>query len=101
MVGRVLPFRLSRSQGLKLIREAAEDTGRIILTHHAERRMRQRRITMTQVIACLRKGVITEGPALDIKGCWACRIERTVAGDEVKVALAIDPPSRVVIVTVM
>lgn len=101
MTGRVLPFRLSRAQALKLIREAAEDTGRIILTHHAEQRMRQRRITMTQVIVCLRKGVITEGPALDIKGCWACRIERPVAGDDVKVALAIDPVARVIIITVM
>lgn len=97
----VLPFRLSRTQALRLIREAAEDTGRIILTRHAELRMRQRRITMTQVIACLRKGVITEGPALDIKGCWACRIERPVAGDDVKVALTIDPVARVIIITVM
>ncbi|MDK9720906.1 MAG: DUF4258 domain-containing protein [Rhodospirillales bacterium] len=92
---------MSRAQALKLIREAADDTGRIILTRHAEQRMRQRRITMSQVVACLRKGVITEGPALDIKGGWACRIEGVVAGDHVKVALAIDPVAKVIIITVM
>lgn len=88
----VLPFRLSRAQALKLIREAADDTGRIILTPHAEQRMRQRRITMTQVTVCLRKGVITDGPR------W---IEPSIAGDDVKVALAIDPGARVIIITVM
>ncbi|MBF0168853.1 MAG: DUF4258 domain-containing protein [Alphaproteobacteria bacterium] len=84
-----------------MIREAAEDTSRIVLTRHAELRMRQRRITMKQVIACLRLGVMTEGPALDIKGCWTCRVERMVAGDNVKVALAIDPVAKIIIITVM
>jgi hypothetical protein len=41
-----------------------------------------------------------EGPALDLKGGWACRMERRVAGDDIKVALAIDPAPRVII-TVM
>lgn len=101
MPDRVLPIRLSRAAALTVIRAAAEDTSQIIVTRHAEQRMRQRRITMRQVVACLRLGVMTEGPALDIKGCWSCRIERMVAGDDVKVALAIDPLAKVIIITVM
>ncbi len=101
MTDRLLTFRLSRTAALATVRAAALETSRIVVTRHAERRMRQRCITMRQVVACLRLGVMTEGPALDLKGCWACRIERNVAGDEVKVALAIDPAARVIIITVI
>lgn len=55
-----------------------------------------------QVMACLRQGTITEGPYRDIKGSWRCAMERLIAGDEVKVAVALDlPAGLLIIITVM
>lgn len=101
MNGQVVPFRLSRARALALVRQASKETGRIVLTRHAQQRMRQRRITMKQILACLGSGIMTEGPALDVRGCWACRMERTVLDDAIKVGLAIDPAANVIIVTVI
>jgi len=64
--------------------------------------MRTRRITTTQVLDVLRKGVIVEGPAPSIKGGWTCTIERFVAGDQLAVVVAIEKDQRgqpVIIVT--
>lgn len=86
---------------LRMIREAATDSARVYLSGHAEKRMRQRRITRVQVLECLRRGQITEGPVLDIKGNWTCRVERLVAGDQVKVAVAIERRSNLTVITVI
>lgn len=92
---------MTRDQALRLVRAAATDGRRVYFTGHAEARMRQRRITRRQVLACLGKGVIREGPGPDIKGNWSLRMERWVAGDKVTVALAIDALGDVIVVTVM
>lgn len=51
-----------------LSRVADGDTGRIIWTEHARKRMRDRDITTSQVMRCIRHGKITEGPPPEIKG---------------------------------
>lgn len=84
----------------RLIREAARESGRIYFTAHAEKRMRERQITRTQVIECLTGGRLTEGPAPDVHGKWTCRVERLVAGDAVGVVVAIDRESDLVVITV-
>ncbi len=62
--------------------------------------MLKRKINARQVLDCLLKGVITEGPALDLKGEWRVRMERVVAGDRVSVAVAIDFVTKTLVVTV-
>jgi hypothetical protein len=93
-------MRLTAPVALRIIREAAKDSGYVVFLGHAERQMKKRRITRPQVLACLSRGVITEGPYLDAKGCWRCRMERTAAGDNVAVAVAIDDEKRLIVVTV-
>ena len=92
---------MTRDQALRIVRAAASSSGRVFFTLHAERRMRQRNITRRQVLACLAQGIVRHGPAPDIKGNWSLTMERTVAGDRVTVALAIDPPAHVIIITAM
>ena len=94
---------LSGQMALKIIRDAAVDSSRVFLTHHASARMRERRITLTQVLRCLRMGRISEGPAPDtMKGGWKCTVEHYTAGEQIGVAVGIEsvPADGVVVITV-
>lgn len=63
----------------------------MFLTVHAQKRMSKRKITLVQVLRCLKAGRISEGPARDhIKGGWKCTVEHYTAGDSVGVAVAIE-----------
>jgi hypothetical protein len=95
------PARISKHEALRIIRETAAESARVFLTHHAEKRLRRRKVTLQQVIECLLKGVIVEGPAPSLKGGWECAMERSVAGDHVKVAVVIDDDGDLIIKTVM
>ena len=94
---------LSGQMALKIIRDAAVDSSRVFLTHHANARMRERRITLTQVLRCLQKGRLTEGPAPDaMKGGWKCTVEHYTAGEQVGVAVGIESAQAdgIVVITV-
>lgn len=67
--------------------------------------MRQRKVTLTQVLDVLRKGGVVrgEGAHLNIHGNWECKLERIVAGDRIGVVAAVcnDGAEAVIIVTVV
>jgi len=84
-----IPLRLNDANMLRLIRTIAEETGNIFITRHAKARMKQRRISQTQVYACLRQGVISESAHEDLGGDWKCTLAHRHAGDEIHVAAAI------------
>ena len=48
--------------------------------------MRQRRVTLPQVLTVLRKGRVVEPAHQDVKGNWKCTLECLAAGDHVRVA---------------
>lgn len=96
----VMPFRMSRPIALQYIRSAAAES-RLVWLPHAKQRMRQRRISPAQVLSCLTRGVMTEGPALDIKGYWRCTMERLAAGEEVTVIVSFNSRERVLVISVM
>lgn len=82
---------LSGHAALRIIRTAAADSANVFLTIHASVRMRQRNITMTQLLACLRKGRISEGPAKDVmKGGWKCTVEHYTAGEQIGASVGIE-----------
>jgi hypothetical protein len=85
----VKPFRLSADAALKRIRELAEDSRNVFITRHALQRMVERQITRLQVIECLLRGVVSEGPALDPHGNWKCTLRRFAAGQELEVVVAL------------
>lgn len=80
---------MDRATAHKLLAELASDSGNVVITYHAQERMEQRGITFRQVVRCLEKGYITEGPAPDQKGGWRFTIETVSAGDQLAVVGAI------------
>jgi hypothetical protein len=93
-------FPLPRPKALGLMRELARDSGYVVFTDHALKRMRQRHVTPRAVLECLSKGTIVEGPAMGIRGTWELAVEPMGAGRKLRVACAIDPPRRLIVVTV-
>jgi len=84
-----LPIPLNDANMLRIVRDIARNTSNVFITGHAKRRMKERRITRTQVYACLRQGTISEPAHEDIAGDWKCTSVHRHAGDEVHVAAAV------------
>ncbi len=99
MAENVLPLRMTPAAALRIIQEIAADTFGVVIRDHAKRAMKKRRITRGQVYSCLRRGVITEGPALDIKNYWRCTMFRLAAGDEVSVVVSFNSRERLIVIT--
>lgn len=91
---------MNDATALRVLREIAEDSARVIFTKHANQRMRQRKVSPVQVIACLQRGTISESVALDMHGNWKLTVSHRVAGKDLNVAVAIDVPSRAIVITV-
>jgi Domain of unknown function (DUF4258) len=93
-------MRMNDAAALKLLREIAQDSSGVIFTTHARQRMRQRKVTPVQVIACLQRGVVSESVALDLYGNWKLTVSHRAAGKDLDVAVAIDVPKRAIVITV-
>jgi hypothetical protein len=85
-----IPFRLNDQNLRRLISETANDSGRVFYTPHAKQRMRERKITLTQVLDCLRSGTVSEPAHTNLQGNWQCTLTRRNAGDLVRVAAALE-----------
>ena len=81
------------------IKRIAEDSGNIVLLSHGRMRSRQRRITRPQIEACISKGYVEEGPFVNSHGLWQVTMCRRVAGDEVRCVIAVDLPSKILVIT--
>jgi hypothetical protein len=98
-----IPIRLNDVNLRRLIREAAVDTARVFFTPHTKKRMRERKITPTQIHDCLRHGSVSEPAHTNAKGHWQCSLTRRHAGDEVTVVTVLERDENgdwVVVVTV-
>lgn len=97
------PFRLNDANALKLLREVAADSSRVVLLPHARQRMKQRHVTLPQVLDVLRKGGLAEPAALDMYGNWKVTVRGMSCGQSVTVAGAIEmkekPGKRVLVIT--
>ena len=94
------PSDLSPDTALRIVRELAADSDRIVVLDHASKRMAKRRITRRQVEMCLRKGTVVEGPFINPKGNWQVTLFRHAAGEELKCAVAIEWSHTLLVVTV-
>lgn len=76
----------------------------MFFTHHATLRMKQRRISRTQVLECLRKGSISEAPHQDVHGNWKCNVTWFCAGDQITAAVGLKRDAKtgefVIVITV-
>ena len=89
-----IPIRLNDANALRIVRTLAVESANVYVTSHAKLRMQQRKITLKQVLCCLRSGGIYESVHLDIRGDWRFTLRHTIAGDEVTVAVAIKQGNR-------
>lgn len=93
-------MRMNDATALKLLRDIAAESARVIFTQHALQRMRQRKVTAFQVLTCLQRGIVAEPVALDVHGNWKLTVSHRVAGSELNVAVSIDVPNRAIVITV-
>ncbi|SDY38641.1 DUF4258 domain-containing protein [Nitrosomonas sp. Nm58] len=89
----IVALDLTCANAKQLIAEIAKDSARVFYTTHAEKRMKERKITRSQVQRCLLHGKITEGPYRDIHGKWCLTLETFSAGEPVAVVAALDKDS--------
>lgn len=104
MTAPVRRFEMNDGSLARKIAQIAADSSRVIPAPHAKKRMRQRKILLTQVLHCLRKGKVIEPAHIDIHGCWKCTLEALISGDLIKVAAALSEDEHgecVVVITVM
>ena len=95
------PSQMSAPAALKLVREIAAVSGNIMVTAHARKRQLERQVSTLDIQRCLLKGVIVEGPFLNPQANWQMTMKRFAAGEELEVALALDLPARVIVITVI
>jgi len=94
-----VPLRMNDATALKLLREIAQDSAKVIFTEHAKARLRGRKVTPVQVITCLQRGIISEPVALDLYGNWKLTVTHRVAGQNLDVAVAISVPDKAIVIT--
>ena len=95
-----VPVDLSDPEALRMVRELAADSDRIVTLEHCRRRMAQRHVTLMQVVLCLQKGTIAEGPRMNAHGNWQVNLYRHAAGEELTCTVAIEWARRLLVITV-
>ena len=93
------------ANALKIIRERAQASGRILILRHARQRMIERGVDDLDVQRCLRGGVITEGPYVPTDsntGAWRCNVEGVISGDRLRVVVELpkEPPDLLVVTVI-
>lgn len=96
----VVLFRMTSVSAQRLIRELAADSDNVVLVNHAKKRRGQRRFTPKQIMDCLQRGTVSEGPYQQPAGEWRCNVFRHAAGEEMTVVVEFDLPQRLLVVTV-
>ncbi len=76
----VTNFRLTSGEATRRIHETAKRTDNVFFGDHALERMEERGITDAQVYEVLRKGRVSEPPALTKLGEWKCKIVNELRG---------------------
>lgn len=97
----VAPEKLSKADALKVIREMAADTAKIVSPSwsHSGKQAKKRRITRRQIELCVQKGTITEGPFINPYGNWQVNLYRHAAGEEITCVVAIEWATKLIVVT--
>jgi len=81
MAKAIATMNLTAPAALKQVKTIAENSANVFILPHAKQRQGERGITLAQILECLRKGKITEGPLRDIKtGNWRVKMERFCSG---------------------
>lgn len=100
----IVPLAMNDQMLSRKIAEVAKDSSRVFVTDHAKKRMRQRGILRTQVDKVLMTGKVVEHAHRNIHGNWQCTLEAIIAGDRIKIPVALEDASNgdsIIVITVM
>lgn len=102
MSGNLNPKRLSKRKATRIFRDAAQDSSRVYVTVHAESRMEDRDITLTQILKVLRTGTIYDGPEDNpLYDNWECGVKGFSAGENIRLRVGIERDEKdITIITV-
>ena len=98
MTAKILAFGLSRAAAQQRIRTLMAE-GKFDFDPHLLDEMNLRDISMRQVLVTVEEGTINQGPTLDEYNEWRCRLKKRVAGRLVRVVVAIQADSLLLITT--
>ncbi len=107
-MARVLPFKkpskerdhLSVHDALRLVKALAQDSKNVFVVAHAKQAQSKRKISRRQIMTCLQKGRVTEGPFRNIHGNWQVNVSRFAAGEEITCVVAIELDRQLIVITV-
>lgn len=98
----IVPFHKAptRFEAEEIIRKW-EKEGKISSSKHCKERMKEREITIQQVMTCLAKGKVTEDPffAQERGGGYETTVERIVAGDHLRIGVCLKLSQRLLVIT--
>lgn len=80
---------LTEIQARHKLREFAKKSSKIKLSSHARVRMKERAISMKQIMCCFEHGDITEGPYPDTRGDCKLNVTVRTAGENVTATVVI------------
>jgi len=91
----------TRGEASSIIKELVS-RGAIAWSRHCKERMRERGITMPQILNCLSKGRVVEEPFLNHTngGGYETAVEKATAGEWLRVVVCIKLSEKLLIVTV-
>jgi hypothetical protein len=84
-MGSVKSFKPRDSVVHELLKEAGEGKRRLLLSPHAQERMKERKIGRRQVLETLKHGTISEPLHKDVRGDWRCNVSWHHAGMRITV----------------
>lgn len=99
----IVPFQSPLSDGEFCVNRVRQDLPRNRVRFdqpHFRDRLRERDITMRQVLATIEKGDLIDGPKLDQHGDWRIKLKRYVAGRKVQIVLAVSHAKSTVITVI-
>ncbi len=85
---------------LQVIRLLAQDSKNVFVVSHGKSRQKKRSITRRQIDICLKKGIITEGPFMNLHGNVQANVTRFAAGEEITCVVAIEEQRQLIVITV-
>lgn len=86
----VIPFQHRSASIVRIIREVAQDSERIRLGPAMPGVFAYGYVSFRQILNCLKKGEISEGPHIDEFGLTVCELETISAGRKVRVVVSVE-----------
>ena len=102
-MSQIKPFKPRESSVRLWLKEAGEGKRRLLISVHAVKRMKERRIGRRQVLETLKHGTISEPLHQDVRGDWRCNVSWRYAGERITLGVVLklqDSGEWVVIATV-